>query len=264
MNIIKSTSTHNLSAYNRSSIKYLVIHYTAGATSRKGSARNTASYFATTAPTSADYIVDDYEAVQYNPNPYKYHTWAVGKDYGNSGSQFYGKVNNQNSISIEVCSTNKQGKYTDNFDDYYFTDAVVKNAIELTKQLMKQYNIPVDHVCTHFEARGKTCPAVLGWGARGGSATWNNFKKQLNPVIEVDKMTKNDVKEFVDLCTNEQAYQLLKKAMTYTDSKATPDWAKESWGKATDAGVVNGKAAESFIKRDELIIVLDRLGLVKE
>lgn len=263
MEIIKCTNTRNTSTRTQV-IEYLVIHYTAGATSRKGSARNTASYFGTTASASADYIVDDVEAVQYNPDPKHRYTWAVGKNYSNSGSKFYGRVNNQNSVSIEVCSTNKQGKYTNNFDDYYFTDEVVQTAITLAKQLMKEYNIDINHVCTHFEARGKTCPAVSGWGARGGSYVWDKFKKQLSPTIEVNKMTKNDVKEFVDLCTDEQAYQLLKKAMAYTDSKVTPDWAKESWGKATDAGVVNGKAAESFIKRDEIIIVLDRLGLIKE
>lgn len=45
MNIIKKTGTHGMYTGARD-IKYLVIHYTAGVTSKKGSARNTANWFA--------------------------------------------------------------------------------------------------------------------------------------------------------------------------------------------------------------------------
>lgn len=262
MEVIKQTSTKNTCSLPNRQIKYLVIHYTAGATSRKGSARNTAAYFNSGADASADYIVDDYELVQYNPDPYNRYTYAVGKDYGNPGGKFYGNVNNRNSISLEVCSTNIYGKYTNNYSDYYFTDAVVAKAIEATKYLMKLYNIDIDHVCTHREARGKYCPAVSGWGALGGDAKWQWFKKQLIP--EVDNMTKQDVKDFVELCSNEQAYALLQKAMKYTNELEEPDWSKAEghWERATTKGMVNGRSPESFIKRDEVLAILGRAGVL--
>lgn len=70
ISITSKTSTHNTTASRSRSILYLVIHYTAGTTSKKGSAANTASYFSTTEnQASADFIVDDSTIVQYNPDP---------------------------------------------------------------------------------------------------------------------------------------------------------------------------------------------------
>lgn len=72
INIIKKTGTHGMYHKTRQ-IKYLVIHYTAGVTSKVGTARNTASWFAN--PRSGgtvDFIVDDGEIVQYNPDPLNY------------------------------------------------------------------------------------------------------------------------------------------------------------------------------------------------
>ena len=65
INIIRITGTNGTYVGDRGEEKYLAIHYTAGVTSRKGSARNTAEYFKTASGT-ADFIVDDEEIVQYN------------------------------------------------------------------------------------------------------------------------------------------------------------------------------------------------------
>lgn len=262
MDIVKHTGTRNIYSLPKRNIKYLVIHYTAGATSRSGAAKNTAAYFSSSAQGSADYIVDETTLVQYNPDPKNYYCAAVGKDYGNSGSEFYGKVNNKNSISLEICSSNIHGRYTDNFADYYFTDAVITRAIEAAKYLMSLYNIDVNHVTTHFESRGKTCPGVSGWGAIGGSETWRWFKKQL--VMEVNAMTKQDVAEFVQLCSDEQAFALLQKAMKFAGQQNEPDWSKSEgyWDRATAAGIINGKAPEAPIKRDEVVAILGRLEVL--
>ena len=69
MTITKNTSTHNTQALANRSIEYIVIHYTAGATSKAGSAVNTANYYKTTdREVSSDYTVDDAGAVLYNPD----------------------------------------------------------------------------------------------------------------------------------------------------------------------------------------------------
>ena len=45
MNITKQTSYNNTSIYNGRPLQYIVIHYTAGVTSKSGSALNTALFF---------------------------------------------------------------------------------------------------------------------------------------------------------------------------------------------------------------------------
>jgi N-acetylmuramoyl-L-alanine amidase CwlA len=60
LNITKKTSTTNTTSLPNRSIKYIVIHYTAGVTSKAGTAASTASYFSNASvKASADFIVDD-------------------------------------------------------------------------------------------------------------------------------------------------------------------------------------------------------------
>lgn len=161
LNIRQRTSTANTSVkYNRP-IEYLVVHYTAGGTSRSGTAWNTAYMFAhNTRPASADFIVDDTDIVQYNGDIKNRYTYAVGgKLQGNpGGGKFYGKCKNYNSISIEICSSNRTGnmKYP-NTKDWYFTDAALNNAIKLAQYLMEKYNIPANHLIRHYDVNQKLC-----------------------------------------------------------------------------------------------------------
>ena len=138
--IIKQTSIVNTTYMPGRKILYLVIHYTAGVSSKKGSARSSASWFANpNAGGSADYIVDEYEFVQFNPDPLNRYCWAVGgSKYNTKGGRLYGVAKNANCISLEICSTNTTGKITyPNDPRYSFTDAVLDRAVEATKYLMK-------------------------------------------------------------------------------------------------------------------------------
>lgn len=57
ISITKKTSTHNTTAAAGRAIRYIVVHYTAGVTSKPGSAAGTASYFGgTSKQVSADFI----------------------------------------------------------------------------------------------------------------------------------------------------------------------------------------------------------------
>lgn len=161
LNIRQRTSTANTSVkYNRP-IEYLVIHYTAGGTSRSGTAWNTAYMFAhNTRPASADFIVDDTDIVQYNGDIKNRYTYAVGgKLQGNpGGGKFYGKCKNYNSISIEICSSNRTGNMRfPNTKDWYFTNAALNNAIKLAQYLMEKYNIPANHLIRHYDVNQKLC-----------------------------------------------------------------------------------------------------------
>lgn len=183
MNITHCENTINLTRATGRSIQWLVLHYTAGSSSQKGKAVNTAIYFSRpTTNASADFIIDDESIVQYNPDPYNYYAWAVGgKRQTTKGGKYYKQCTNQNSISIEICSFNVSGKMTyANDPAYSFTDKVLDNAVNLVKYLMKEYNIDIDHVIRHYDVTGKLCPGILGWNIESGSEKgWQAFKSRL-------------------------------------------------------------------------------------
>lgn len=185
INIIKRVNTHNTTQINNRKIEYIVLHYTAGTTSAQGSAQNTANYFSkTTNQASADFIVDDVDIVQYNPDPKNYYCWAVGgQKYSNKvcsiAGSLYGICKNNNSISIEMCSRKKNtASLTVTDDDWYLTNATVNNAIKLTKYLMKLYNIDINHVITHCHVTGKWCPQP--WVKNEAAlAQWREFLEKV-------------------------------------------------------------------------------------
>lgn len=196
MNIIKQTSTVHTTAYKNRNLQYIVIHYTAGVSSKKGSALNTAKYFAI--PTSkggrdasADFIIDDETIIQYNPDIKNRYTWHCGgKLQGAKGGTWYNIAFNRNTIGIEVCSTNKTGKVTNPNDaNWSYTDKVLANTKELVEYLMKTYNIPKDNVIRHYDVTGKSCPAIIGWnGYTKDESKWNNFKKSIGGLVESENV----------------------------------------------------------------------------
>lgn len=185
LNIIRRTSTVHTSV-RKSKIKYIVIHYTAGLSSKVGSARNTAAFFAR--PTSqggrdasADFIVDDMEIVQYNPDLTGRNCWHCGgKKQGSKGASHYNICNNSNSIGIEICSTNTTKPSAGANDKAWsLSDAAVKNAVELTKYLMAAFNVPPENVIRHYDVTGKACPGVVGWNGYTNESAWNAFKSSI-------------------------------------------------------------------------------------
>lgn len=188
MEIVKRFLTTNTTPKPNREIKYIVIHYTAGVTSRAGAALNTANYYPTTSNVSADFTVDDTCAVQYNGDIKNRYCWHCGGNrYSTKGGSLYGKCTNANSIGVEICSANSTGKMqTANDPSYSFTDAAVNNAVELVKFLMKEYGIPADRVVRHYDVTGKPCPGIVGWNADSGSeAEWEKFKARLSEASAV-------------------------------------------------------------------------------
>lgn len=168
-------------------IKYLVIHFTAGSKSTKGSANGTRTVFLNR-QASADFAVDDVTMLQINPDPLNYYCWAVGDGKGPK------TITNTNSISIEICSSLKPGTSVAvaNHSGWYFTEAALANAAKLAKLLMKKYNIPIINVVRHYDATGKYCPGILGWNDgiiydtagkktkdKNNSSEWLKFKNRL-------------------------------------------------------------------------------------
>ena len=161
IDIVKCSAFANTTAKSNRYIDYIVIHYTAGSTSRKGTAKNNAVMFADPSyGASADFIVDDSTIVQYNPDINNRYCWHCGdnKNPYSMGGKFYGKCTNANSIGIEICSTNPNWRASDqaNSKKWTFTDSVIDKAVELTKYLMQIYDIPAE---TYFGSHKETVGA---------------------------------------------------------------------------------------------------------
>lgn len=169
MNFLQA-ATGNYKRGRTSTIKYIVIHYTAN---NGDTAKGNANYFHNNKnlQASAHYFVDEKEIWQaVRDEDTAYHCGA--------NKYKHNECRNSNAIGIEMCSRkNADGTY-------YFKDATVANAIRLVRQLMAKYNIPASRVIRHYDVTGKMCPMPFVNADR-----WAKFKKQLE-AMEVEKQKK--------------------------------------------------------------------------
>ena len=178
LNIIQQTGTANTTYSPNRPVEWLVIHYSASTSSKKGAASGMCSWCANpSAQGSADFAVDDETMYQYNGDIKNRYCWAVGGSKYTTmstslGGQFYGIAKNKNCISIELSSNKRSTKTMDvTDDDWYLTEATINNGIKLAVYLMKTYNIDMGHVIMHHQTTGKWCPqpwtkneaALKGW-----------------------------------------------------------------------------------------------------
>lgn len=178
MKIITQAGIANTTYSANRAIKWLIIHYSASTSSKKGCASSLCSWFANTnAGGSADFAVDDETFYQYNGDIKNRYCWAIGGSKYTTmstslGGKYYNQAGNANSISIELCSNKVNAKSLSVEDnDWYLTEATINNGVELAAYLMKQYNIDIDHVIMHHMRTGKWCPqpwtknenALSGW-----------------------------------------------------------------------------------------------------
>lgn len=187
MNIIKNS---NFTAYRNcreraEKIKYIVIHYTGS----EGTAQNNVAYFnGGNRSASAHYFVGRDGVICEYCDPAKWYAWHCGGSLESSHHPYYGKCTNANSIGIEICTHN-------NGSNWEFTGKAVNAAIELTKYLMQKFGVPADNVIRHYDVTGKSCPRVPGWGAVGGSAEWDKFKKSIGSTATVTATTTSTEKK---------------------------------------------------------------------
>lgn len=67
---------------------------------------------------------------------------------------------NLNSIGIEMCVQDRLHTGSATAGDWHLTDETYNATLELVKDLMSRYNIPIDHVIRHYDVIGKYCPAM--------------------------------------------------------------------------------------------------------
>lgn len=213
-----------------SDIKYLVIHDT-GNTSPGADAEAHYRYLQTaTRYGSAHYYLDDKKIIQTIGDSHT--AWSIGDKWGyaNNPNRIKDALNS-NSISVELCINADIDKAK-----------AYKNLVELTKNLMKKFNIPHERVIRHFDATGKMCPG--SWSGNNW-AKWWQFKEDIQEPIEWE----------IDLS----------KDSTFGNIKeSVGDKMQEEFKRAIELGITDGSRPKDPATREEVaMMVLRGLRLAK-
>jgi len=187
MNRLTNLTNINCDIVNNRTIKYIVIHYVGAV----NTAINNGNYFKSVyRRASAHYFVDEYDCVQVVED--KNVSW-------HSGALIYKhkECRNTNSIGIEMCCKNN--------GNWYFEQATVDNTIELVKELMSKYNIPVENVIRHFDVTGKSCPRPYVENEQ----LWIDFKNRLtrDDLSQVEELSEEDIKMYNELLKRIEALE---------------------------------------------------------
>ena len=186
LKINKKLTTYNFTKLENKRNMWIVIHYVGAVSTAKANA----IYFSKeNRKASANYFVDENEIWQCVED--KYGAWHVG-----GAVKYYNSCRNNNSIGIEMCCKRKGTT-----GEWYFEEQTIKNTLELTKYLMKKYNIPIERVCRHYDVTRKICPEPF---VRNENA-WLKFLSDLQ---------KEEVKEMLTL---EEALHFLNKKGLVSD-----------------------------------------------
>lgn len=226
---------------------------------------------------SYHYAVDDREAVQ--GLPLERNAWASGDGHGSG---------NMGGIHIEICYSLSGGER--------FTKAE-QNAAKLTAQLLKQYGWGIEKVTKHQDYDGKYCPhRTLDLG-------WQRFLNMVKTYMKEDEtVTYEQWRAFQSQYEAEQAKKntggWAKKAVSFAKENAlmsgdsdgsfrpqsavtreelaqvlynyngaggsASDWAAAAWSRAVDAGIFDGSDPKAPLTREQLAVILNKLGLIAE
>lgn len=106
--------------------------------------------------------------------------------------------------------------------------------------------------------KGKSCPGNYLFGKYGEIAERVNARLK----GEDEDM---DINKLLSEMTNEQAYELVKKAEIHAATLPDDEWSRQEgwWEKAQEAGVSDGTSPVRHMKRNEVVAILGRLGLLK-
>lgn len=241
--IYKPCHGANFKAGRTQKVKYIVIHYTAN---NGDTAENNADYYANNeVGASAHYFVDEYDTV-YQSVKETDTAWAVG----GTKKYIHPECRNANSISIEMCSRNRNGSGRPATDDgWYFKPETVNNAAALTKELMRKYNIPVERVIRHYDVWGKICPAPFV----NNPEQWEAFKSRLT---ESEGLTLTQYEELKKLITEN-------KEPVYHYLKDVPEWGRTTIQKLWDKGALKGESSDDLNMPYSMLrtlVILDRIG----
>lgn len=166
-----STNYNSTSKRSKANIRFAVVHYTGndGDTDEAN-----ANYF--TSPNrkaSAHYFIDDDSITESVPVEYTAYSVGgskqdTGSKYSKNGAKYYGKCINANSVSFELCDTQKDKKNN-------LSKKTRENAIDFIAKKMIELNIPSSNLIRHFDVTGKLCPIYF----ITDEDDWKKFKKEV-------------------------------------------------------------------------------------
>lgn len=139
----------------------------------------------------------------------------------------HGACRNGNAIGVELCCRRREGLPAGAAatQGWYFEPQTVDAAVELCRDIVGRYGLSRERVLRHYDVTGKVCPAPFVYDGE----SWTAF---------LDRV--------------------------FAPAKAQPaDWAHRAWEKARSAGALDGTRPGEPVTRQELAVVLDRLGLLK-
>lgn len=205
-----------ISAFNHNkgnNIRYLVIHDVG----TRSTAKNNVDYFSGgNRNASAHYFVDDgsiWQSVEESNS-----AWHVGDGEGKYG------IANSNSIGIEMCLPNST-----------VTAKTEQNTIELVRDLMKKYGIPLDRVVRHYDASRKNCPAQFNLDKKW--TRWHQFKAKLSgsapaPVPAPPKKKRGDIMLLFRPHTSPSVYWLIGNRYRGVKNEKDLKWIKDLMNQA--------------------------------
>jgi len=173
---------------------------------------------------------------------------------------------NRTHISFEMCEpggfyysggSNMVGYDVEKNTPYF--EAVYENAAQLCAYLCREYDIsPMTGIICHSEGYEMGIASnhgdVMHWFPKHGKSM-DTFRARVAEILrgeEEEEMTYEQFAAYMDKWIGEQ------------NAKAEPKWsAREGhWETAVDAGIINDGRPEGFVKRDEMIAVLGRIGML--
>lgn len=253
MKINKNITTINHTRYTNRDIKYIVLHYFGAF----GTAEANSKYFkSVNRQASAHYFVDETSV------------WQVVDDSnaawhcGDSGKGVLkNQCTNRNSLGIEMRPNKMNRKSQGSTDrDWYFEQSTIDNTLELVKAKMEEYNIPIENVIRHGDITGKLCPRpffgkdINLYYNQVANNLWLNFKEDLQ---------KED-----SLMNGETIVTLLRAYLKGLPTSQAPHTLAASKKGIASGLFVDGDGdglidnPKGFLTREELVVVLDRAGLL--
>lgn len=237
---LQANSSNFYSGRGGNSIKYIVVHYTAG---NGDTAMNNAQYFHNNSglQASAHYFVDEHSVVQSVRDTDG--AWHCGGPLESSHHPLHNICMNRNSLGVEMCSDKVNGKYV-------ITAQTVDRTVELVRWLMDKYGIDVDHVVRHYDVTGKDCPEP--WVH--DESLWRKFKARLT--------AKDPIEEEIKAMTDKEFAQYMDRYLAAKANQQPHPYAAEAWSKAKASGIVDGAKPQCPLTREQLAVILQRLGLI--
>lgn len=242
MNIpfVPADSSNYYSGRGGNSIKYIVMHYTAN---DGDTDEGNAHYFQGAGRrASAHYFVDEDSVTQSVRD--RDAAWHCGGALESSHHPLHNICMNRNSLGVEMCSDIVGGKYT-------ITQQTVDRTVELVRWLMDKYGIDVDHVVRHYDVTGKDCPEP--WVR--DESLWRKFKARLT--------AKDPIEEEIKAMTDKEFAQYVDRYLAAKANQQPHPYAAEAWAKAKAAGIVDGSKPQCELTREQFVVILQRLGLLK-